>query len=368
MGRVRVGIVGCGLIAQLMHLHYLRELRERFEIAAVCDVSPGTVAAVADRYGVSRRYTDWRAMLDEVELDAVMVLTSTSHAEPAIAAFRRGLHVFVEKPMAVTTAEADAMIEASRAAGRTLTVGYMKRHDPTYALARETLRTLGPLRHIGITTLESPTGPYLDHEPIDRVADLPPALLAEWSSARQALVSQALGRPADETMARIYHDLLLDSAIHELNLLRGLVGDPDSVVSAEFWEGGRSMHVVLGYGSDLRVTFSWVWLPELPEYVQELAFRAPAARLTVRFPSPFLRNAPTPAVLEHYEAGAVHRERIVASYDEAFRRELLHFHGSVVDGTPPLVSPEAARGDLVLAGLIARAWLDSRSQPVGPLG
>jgi predicted dehydrogenase len=64
------------------------------------------------------------------------------------------------------------MIDASRRAGRALTVGYMKRHDPAYALVGDALGTLGDLRHVGITTLESPIGPYVDHESIKRVADL----------------------------------------------------------------------------------------------------------------------------------------------------------------------------------------------------
>ena len=54
-GRVRVGIIGCGLIAQVMHLHYLRELADRFEIAAVCDVSEEARASCAREYGVLPR-------------------------------------------------------------------------------------------------------------------------------------------------------------------------------------------------------------------------------------------------------------------------------------------------------------------------
>jgi predicted dehydrogenase len=364
MERVRVGVIGCGLIAQLMHLHYLRELGDRFEIAALCDVSPGTLAGVADRHDVARRFTDWRAMLEEIELDLVMVLTSASHAEPAIAALERGRHVFVEKPMALTVGDADRMLAAARAAGRSLTVGYMKRHDPAYAAAAARIPALGPLRHVGITTLESPIGPYVDHESIVRVPDLPPDVVAAGAEERRRLVGEALGRPADDVLVRAYHDLLLDSAIHELNLLRGLAGDPSEVLAAEFWDDARSMQLVLGYPDELRVSFSFVWLPELPEYVQELAFRTPSARLALRFPSPFLRNAPTLVALDRFEDEVLHREQLVAGYDEAFRRELVHLHRTVVDGVAPLVTPEQARGDVVLAGLIARSWLDGGPLPV----
>jgi predicted dehydrogenase len=364
MERVRVGVVGCGLVAQLMHLHYLRELADRFEIAALCDISPGTVNAVADRHGVGRRFTDWREMLDSVDLDLVMVLTNASHVEPALAAFAHGLHVFVEKPMALTVGDADRMIAAASAARRSLTVGYMKRHDPAYAAAAARLRTLGPLRHVGITTLESPIGPYVDHEAILRVADIGPEVLEAGLVERRRLVGEALGRDADDRLVRCYHDLLLDSAIHELNLLRGLAGDPTAVISSEFWDDARSMQVVLGYPDELRASFSFVWLDQLPEYVQELAFRAPGSRLTLRFPSPFLRNAPTAIALDRWEDGVLHREQVIAGYDEAFRRELVHLHRTVVEGAAPVVSAEVARGDVALAGLIARSWLEGRSLDV----
>ena len=63
-GRVRIGVVGCGSIAQIMHLPYLRELDDRFQIGALCDVSAGTLHAVGERYGVPphARYTDYREL------------------------------------------------------------------------------------------------------------------------------------------------------------------------------------------------------------------------------------------------------------------------------------------------------------------
>ena len=87
MPRLKIGLVGCGMVAQVMHLPHLTELSDRFEIAALCDLSPGLVAAIGDRYGVERRFTDYERMLETVDLDAVLVLT-LSHFEPALAALR----------------------------------------------------------------------------------------------------------------------------------------------------------------------------------------------------------------------------------------------------------------------------------------
>ncbi len=62
-GRVRVGLIGTGVIAQVMHLHYLAELADRFEVAAVCDLDGEGAAACAQRYGVPAVFTDWRDLL-----------------------------------------------------------------------------------------------------------------------------------------------------------------------------------------------------------------------------------------------------------------------------------------------------------------
>jgi len=88
--RVRVGLVGTGVIAQVMHLHYLAELADRFEIVAVCDLDADGARACAGRYGIPAVFTDWRDLLGH-PLDAVMVLTSGSHAPIAEAAARAGL-------------------------------------------------------------------------------------------------------------------------------------------------------------------------------------------------------------------------------------------------------------------------------------
>ena len=61
--RLKVGVVGAGVIAQVMHLNYLRELSDRFEVVALCDISDENANNNADRYDVAGRYTDWRTML-----------------------------------------------------------------------------------------------------------------------------------------------------------------------------------------------------------------------------------------------------------------------------------------------------------------
>jgi predicted dehydrogenase len=110
--RVRVGLVGTGLIAQVMHLHYLAELADRYEVAAVCDLDAAGARACAERYGIPAVFADWHDLLGH-PLDAVLVLTSGSHAPIAEAAARAGRHVFVEKPMCFSAEEGRTMVMAT---------------------------------------------------------------------------------------------------------------------------------------------------------------------------------------------------------------------------------------------------------------
>lgn len=363
--RLRVGVIGCGLIAQVMHLPYLREMRDRFAIAALCDLSPGTLAAVGDAYGVSRRHTRWQDLLAE-DLDAVLVLTAGSHAPPAIAAAQAGRHVLVEKPMCYTLREADAMIAAAAATGVVLMVGTMKRFDPAYERALPLVRGVRDLRLAQITTLEAPLAPYVAQYPLVRVADIPAETRASMRAAEEALLDEALGANAPAQIRHVYAGVLLDTLVHEVNALRGLLGEPEAVVSASAWMDAEGVTVVFRYPGDVRCVLTWVNLPTLRHYSMEFAFFGPADRVTLRFPSPFLRNEPTSLVVEGMEHGAAYEQAIVVSYEEAFKRELEHFHTCIVERRRPLTSGHEGRQDLVILRAIARAIASGQPQAVPP--
>ena len=148
--RLKVGVVGAGVIAQVMHLHYLRELSDRFEIAALCDISGENAANNAQRYNIAKTFSDWREMVKDDEIDAVFILTSGSHAPIAIAAAKAGKHILVEKPMCFSVAEGLEMKAAADEAGVTLMVAYPKRYDPAFERFREVaLKVAEPRLHAG---------------------------------------------------------------------------------------------------------------------------------------------------------------------------------------------------------------------------
>jgi predicted dehydrogenase len=357
--RLRVGVVGTGVIAQVMHLHYLDELADAYEVAAVCDIVGENARACAERYGVPAAFTDWREMIRQ-PLDAVLVLTSGSHAPIAVAAARAGMHVLVEKPMCFSVAEGLTMVEAARQAGVTLMVGYPKRYDPAYARFQKEASELAEPRLLRVTTFESPFRPYLEHYRLLPAAP-PPADVAERLRAdAEARIAAALG-DAGEFERRIYHMVLLDTLVHELNTVRGLLGEPDRLDYVDLRE--NSLTAMLRFG-DLPVAIHWIDLPGIARYQMEFALYAPEGRVRLAFPSPFLRSEPTLLEVEGGDPGTARswRSEETVSYESGFKRELAAFHDCVVNGTEPVTSGLDGLRDIALC----QAMIEShrRARPV----
>ncbi len=346
MGRIRIGVVGCGLIAQMMHLPHLRELDDVYELAALCEISPGTLRFVGDRYGVTRRHDDWRALLKE-PLDAVLIATPGSHAPIALEALRAGKHVLTEKPLCYTLREADELVDAVGRAGLTFMVAYMKRYDPGYRLALGLVPGLrDQLRYVQVTIFHPSEAAQAGHHDIRRVRDVPADRLARLAAEEDALLREAIG-PFAPRERWAFAEALLSTLVHDVNAVRGLLGDPAEVVATEIWAGSESLVSLLRYPQGFRVLVSLHYLWDLADYREEIGLYAPGARLRLCFPSPFFRNEPTPVVVSGMEGETAWEKRVVASRREAFKEELLHFAECVRHGRQPLTSVADGRADLV---------------------
>lgn len=130
MEKLKIGVIGCGGIANAKHLPSLSKLPELCEIVAFCDLIPQRAQEAAEKYGApdARTYTDYRELLADPKIDVVHVLTpNVAHCQITIDAFEAGKHVMCEKPMAPTAADAQRMIDAARRAGKKFTIGYQNR-------------------------------------------------------------------------------------------------------------------------------------------------------------------------------------------------------------------------------------------------
>jgi predicted dehydrogenase len=135
--KLKVGLLGCGAIAQIAHLPALCKA-ENVEFTAICDVAEDLLNAMADRYSVADCYTDHHTFLDRADIDAVLLPVADGfHAPLSTECMQAGKHVLVEKPMAETVEQCEQMVQVSDETGCQLQIGCMKRYDPALQFAQK---------------------------------------------------------------------------------------------------------------------------------------------------------------------------------------------------------------------------------------
>ena len=356
--RLHVGVIGCGTVAQIMHLPYLRSLPDLYEIAAICDLSPSMLRHIGELYGVpeNQRYTDYRALVAS-DVDAVLVLSPGSHAPQCIAAANAGKHILVEKPLCFTLREADEIIAAVKQANVKLMVAYMKRYDPGYRYAQQQAKQMSGIRYVQINTLHPSEDQYWNISGVTRFSDVPQSVLQPLNDEQERLITEAVGN-IPESIRFNYFDSILGSMVHDINALRGLIGEPEKVLYTDIWPAGEklpSITTILSYPNDIRVVYTWTFLADLRDYFEEIALMSPTNRLRIQLPSPFLKHFPTPIVFQGMENGAAFSKRIEASFDEAFREELRAFHDCVVNDQQPITDAADGRKDIAILQQVVAA-------------
>ncbi len=127
--RLKVGILGCGPIAQAAHFDSAIKAPNA-ELYAICDVAEDLLDRMACTYSPRKTFRSYESMLADPEVDAVVVATADAfHVPASMAALKAGKHVLCEKPIGVAVEEVEALKQVAEASGRVLQVGHMKRFD-----------------------------------------------------------------------------------------------------------------------------------------------------------------------------------------------------------------------------------------------
>ncbi len=161
---MQVAAIGYGAFGAFV-LSALKELPE-VTLYAVAGRRAEKVRTFAEQMGILRWTTDWRTLVSDPQVDIVCVLTPPStHAEIAIAAAQNGKHLFIEKPLALTPEEADAVIAAVQASGVRAVVNHIMRYHPLYAWLKERIASgeLGGVRKVWFVNFASREGLAPEH-------------------------------------------------------------------------------------------------------------------------------------------------------------------------------------------------------------
>jgi predicted dehydrogenase len=349
--RLRVALFGAGLVGQAGHAPTLWDERDRFDFVAVADPSASVRGAIADRYSVP----DAVASLEEalaLDLDAVVIaVPDPAHRSAVLTALRAGVHVFCEKPLAVSLAEVDEILAAR--GDRVVQVGYMKLHDPAVERMVERL-TDGPaeLVYLSVEVNDPDQAPFVDHLGLLVGRDVPRELIDTTRARGAQAVRDALGAAPDAAQERAF-EAYLGALVHDVSLAHHLLGSlgipaPHPLADAAYFDGGRGVSLDWVLPRDGRAHLEHLNLPGVADYRERITAYCRDRILELTFPSPYLRHHPTRLVERRSDGTVAGLETIDrrVSYEEAFRNELRAFHASITTGAPVRATVEGARDDL----------------------
>lgn len=206
---LRVGVLGCGPIAQAAHFESATKARN-VRLHAICDVAEDLLARMAATHAPDRTFTSYEAMLADPDLDAVVIATADAfHVQASLMALRAGKHVLCEKPIGVAVEEVEELAEAVRASGLVLQVGHMKRFDAGIQSARDFVQgEMGQMLALKAW--------YCDSTHRYAMTDAVQPLIVKSASAR---------KPAQDPKADKRRYFMLAHGCHLIDTARFLAGD-----------------------------------------------------------------------------------------------------------------------------------------------
>ncbi len=348
MQPLRVGIVGCGEAAQVLHLPALGELTELFQVVALCDVSRSVVETLTSRTPGAAAFHGYRDLVSSADVDVVLVANPhVHHAEVALAALAQGKHVLVEKPLCVSLSELDSIEALARRKGLVVQVGYMRRHAEAFLqAAHEIGRRRSSIRFARFHDIVGKNATIVaDTAAVVRPDGLSQQLAERTAEAERLSYAEAIGTDTRE-LVKTYGQLL-GLVSHDISAMRELFGRPQRVLHA--WQ--RCGGVYLGATFDFRdfVVEVTSGVDEIPRYDTYFEVFAADRVIRVDYSPPYIRHVPAKLTFTCPSGpSGVETSTSFTSRADPFAAEWRAFHEAIATGTSPKATVADSREDLEL--------------------
>ena len=338
-------------MGQCAHLRNYVALPE-CEVVALAELRPDVLARVAGRYGVGKTYPDHKAMLAAEKLDGIVAVQQfTRHGLLLPELLRAGVPVFIEKPLARCVEAGEQIARAAKESGTWIMVGYHKRSDPATIRAKaeiDRLRASGELGKLRYVRIVMPAGDWIAGGDAD---------LITGSSPPPALAHDPPPADMDDATAG-EHEKFVNYYIHQVNLMRHLLGEPYRVAYAD------PSGVLLAVRSESGVAGAI----EMSPYSTTIDWRESAlvaferGYVKLDLPAPLAVNRPGRVEIFQDPGGGATARTIVPQlpWVHAMRQQAANFLSAIRGDAPPPCGVDEALEDLRVAREYIRLWKESR--------
>jgi predicted dehydrogenase len=352
--RLKIGLVGCGEVTQIIHWPSLYQLSDKFEVTALCDVSPRILEELGHLWNVRTLTTDYRELIARVDVDAVLVANPNAfHAEVTLAAIAAGKHVLVEKPMCVTHREGDQIIAAQRNSNAVVQVGYMRRYAPAFLDGCAAVKALQEIKFARVRDIIGFNRLIID--PTSRVIrdeQLPESVKKDAKERDDALMDEALGTKASPDLRRTY-SILLGLSCHDISAMRELLGMPEKVLFAAQRGGGFYIAAAFDYGPYI-CQFE-TGIDSIARFDAHLEVYGNQKVIRIQYDTPYIRNSPIRLLItEDNGRDGVTKLDSHPAWGDPFVAEWRAFYENVTENNTPKSNPADFLQDLDLFAEMAR--------------
>ena len=357
---LRVGIIGAGEVAQVIHLPTLQLMNHLYTVSAICDVSQKTVDFCKNHYNIPLATINPNDVIEHPDIDVIFNLTSDEfHETIAVAALKAGKHVMQEKPISLSVESAMRIVEAEREAknGARVFVGYMRRYAPSFVNAfKREVASIDRVLYARCRGIVGPNAYFVNQSgtfPFKNPDDIPSGASAKRENLLSQLLREAFDgdKAAEEDIKFCRHLGSLGS--HDLSLMREVLGFPQSVagvsVNPPFYSA------ILNYRTD-RGAFALTYesgIDEVARFDSHLTVYGKNKTVSIQYDTPYVKGlAIKVKVDEVNEYGEVTSRENLSSYEDAYTAELKEMHACFTEGREIKTTAGDALQDLRLFAML----------------
>ncbi|MBA2481677.1 MAG: Gfo/Idh/MocA family oxidoreductase [Planctomycetes bacterium] len=357
MTKLRLGYIGCGYMAQKVHIPNIVAI-DACELVAIAEVRPKLGRMVQERYGIPKLYQSHRELARDRDIDAVALSGHYAvQGDIAIDLLNAGKDVFMEKPMAISVEQAERILAAEKSSGKRVMVAYMKRYDPGNIRVKELIdqavaaKDLGQIRYVRNHGFGGDWTGGLD-TPFDQSDEKYPDCAFTWPGW------------LPEKNRQGYIDYL-QQYTHNINLVRWFLGSTGGVTVKAAELGANGVHgvVVLDVGGvPVTIESGWLDYEGWDEHTQVFFDKG-----WVRTEAPPLLLKNVPATIEVYRADQAEKSATKlfpkGGRNWSYREEMRHFVACVANGAPFRSPASDTIEDVRVLEDIYKHFIAARSAP-----
>ncbi|KAK9350579.1 hypothetical protein V1523DRAFT_458097 [Lipomyces doorenjongii] len=356
---LRVGIIGCGEVSQVVHIPTLNFLSDFFQITYLCDVSQQALLLCQKKVTgeiIPRITKDPHELCSSDDVDVVYVVASDEyHCYHAVIALENDKDVLIEKPMALNLRDADAIIAAENKSKGQVMVGYMRRYAPVFEDAVKEIGALKDITYARIRDFVGPNDVFVSQSGTfpKRFADYTKEDQDDRSARSTDIVYQGLtvdcGVPVLPPLDSTWR-LLNGLGSHDLSLMREAFGMPHGVIGSRILE--------FDYG--LFVCTYETAIDNIPRFDACIEVFSLTKTIRVQYDTPYVKGLPIVMIIQENVDGEYQQRIVRKTYEDPYTVQAKKLHAHITEGKKVKTVAEDAKLDLEIFKMIIQNSTQSK--------